>query len=267
MSNKILSKDISYIYLWEGQSLFIGHSLQTKTHAHHAIQIGISVEGCFKVNPGNGIWEEYAGIIVGSDQEHECIALGNKFIFISLEPESPKGRSITQCFLQDNFFSTLDEKRINKFIIDLENLLINPSDCSAITCLINNFINMLICPFVPKWKKIDARIARVINFIKKDTLSQLTLQQLANETSLSQSRLGHLFKEQVGIPIRKYRLWLKLNVAMQAIINNKDFTESAYLAGFSDSAHFSRTFSRMFGISPSDILKSSQFVQAYLCSL
>jgi AraC-like DNA-binding protein len=38
-------------------------------------------------------------------------------------------------------------------------------------------------------------------------------------------------------------------------------TEAADAAGFADSAHFSRTFRAMFGLTPSQILKRSKSVQ------
>ncbi|MCK5200393.1 MAG: hypothetical protein KAR21_18680, partial [Spirochaetales bacterium] len=48
------------------------------------------------------------------------------------------------------------------------------------------------------------------------------------------------------------------------IIKGTDFTEAAYAAGFSDSAHLSRTFKRMFGITMFNLFKNfsnSRFVQ------
>jgi len=36
--------------------------------------------------------------------------------------------------------------------------------------------------------------------------------------------------------------------AVQAILNNTSATEAAHLAGFSDSAHLSRTFKNTFGM-------------------
>lgn len=64
----------------------------------------------------------------------------------------------------------------------------------------------------------------------------------------------HLFKEQVGIPIRRYILWTRLQVSVQHVLQGETLTQAAHSAGFADSAHFSRTFSDMFGIRPSDVL-------------
>lgn len=43
--------------------------------------------------------------------------------------------------------------------------------------------------------------------------------------------------------------------SVNAIINGVNLTQAAYVGGFADSAHFSKRFKEMFGISPSSALK------------
>ena len=66
--------------------------------------------------------------------------------------------------------------------------------------------------------------------------------------ALSESRFLHLFSQELGITWRPYLLWRRMMCAIQAIINNSSATEAAHLAGFSDSAHLSRTFRTTFGM-------------------
>jgi AraC-like DNA-binding protein len=65
---------------------------------------------------------------------------------------------------------------------------------------------------------------------------------------VSPSRLRHLFVEQTGLAFRTYTLWLRLMRAMQIYSQGNSLTEAAHLAGFADSAHFSRIFRRTFGL-------------------
>lgn len=65
---------------------------------------------------------------------------------------------------------------------------------------------------------------------------------------LSSSRARHLFVEQTGLPFRSYLLWLRITKAVRIMSAGSSLTEAAHEAGFADSAHFSRTFRRMFGI-------------------
>jgi len=57
----------------------------------------------------------------------------------------------------------------------------------------------------------------------------------------------HLFVEQTGLPFRTYLLWRRLMRGLEAFASGASLTDAALGAGFSDSAHFSRTFRRMFG--------------------
>jgi AraC-like DNA-binding protein len=72
--------------------------------------------------------------------------------------------------------------------------------------------------------------------------------EVASKLALSESRFLHLFSEELGISWRPYLLWRRIICAVQAIINNSSATDAAHLAGFSDSAHLSRTFRKNFGM-------------------
>ncbi len=53
---------------------------------------------------------------------------------------------------------------------------------------------------------------------------------------------------------RAYVLWLRLEIALSAYVDGKSLTEAAYAGGFADSAHLSRTFKKMFGITAASVL-------------
>lgn len=112
----------------------------------------------------------------------------------------------------------------------------------------------------------DDRIRVVQHRLSQSLQQPVSLTALADEACLSEGRLVHLFKEQVGIPIRKYLLWQRLLKAIGQISQGNNLTQAAHEAGFADSAHFSRNFTRMFGLTPSLITKNSQFIQARICS-
>ena len=78
---------------------------------------------------------------------------------------------------------------------------------------------------------------------------------------LSESRLLHLFKEEMGLPVRNYILWYKLKIVLEHILEGNALTTASYSAGFADQAHMTRTFTRMTGVPPSLLTKNSKFVQ------
>jgi AraC-like DNA-binding protein len=69
----------------------------------------------------------------------------------------------------------------------------------------------------------------------------------------------------MGIPLRRYLLWLRLIKGIKVALEGVSLTSAAHKVGFSDSAHFSRTFKEMFGLTPSELFKNSKFVQAISC--
>jgi AraC-like DNA-binding protein len=88
-----------------------------------------------------------------------------------------------------------------------------------------------------------------------------SLAALAAVARLSPGRFMHAFTESVGIPLRPYLRWLMLERAGAALASGAPLGDAAYAAGFADAAHMSRTFRRMFGVSPSEVRRRSQSVQ------
>ncbi len=52
---------------------------------------------------------------------------------------------------------------------------------------------------------------------------------------------------------RGYVLWLRIYDTLSALGSGASLTDAALAAGFSDAAHFSRTFRRVFGLAPSQL--------------
>lgn len=96
---------------------------------------------------------------------------------------------------------------------------------------------------------IDPRARRCLELLDRN--AKATPQELASALKLSASRLRHLLREELGVPIARLRWWLQMRRAAAVIARGGNLTGAAHDAGFSDSAHLSRTFRRMFGFAPS----------------
>jgi AraC-like DNA-binding protein len=102
-------------------------------------------------------------------------------------------------------------------------------------------------------------VRRLLTELRDDPLEhELALEQLAERVGLSPSRLMHVFTESVGIPIRPYLRWLRVQRAATAIVTGVPLATAAIEAGFSDAAHMSRTFKQMFGLTPSALQRRSR---------
>jgi AraC-like DNA-binding protein len=107
----------------------------------------------------------------------------------------------------------------------------------------------------------DDRVEKILKFISNNIETLIDTKTLMEIAHLSESRMLHLFKEKMGLPIRNYILWFRLKTVLLQILNGESLTEAAYSAGFSDQAHMTRTCVKMIGIPPSQIIKNSKFVQ------
>lgn len=101
----------------------------------------------------------------------------------------------------------------------------------------------------------DERIKKVIAHIQLAPNYNVKFADLLKLCNLSESRLIHLFKAEIGITIRKYILWCRVQKALATMSSGSSISQSARQAGFTDAAHFNRTFVSMFGINPSAIRK------------
>jgi AraC-like DNA-binding protein len=57
------------------------------------------------------------------------------------------------------------------------------------------------------------------------------------------SNTGRLFRDQVGVPIRRYLLWHRYLTALSLLADRASVTHAAHAVGFADSAHLTRTLS------------------------
>jgi len=106
---------------------------------------------------------------------------------------------------------------------------------------------------------IDPRISQTLANIEAAENLNLRLSQVIEGSGLSASRFRHLFSAQVGMSLKSYLLWTKLQRAIQSLALDNSLTTAAHAAGFADSAHLSRTFRRTFGLAPADLNKNAHF--------
>jgi AraC family transcriptional regulator len=101
--------------------------------------------------------------------------------------------------------------------------------------------------------RVDPRIHSVLTDLALNSDENVRVEDLAAGVGLSESRLAHLFRYHVGIPIRQYRLAVRAQAALAQVAAGRSLTQAAHDAGFADSSHFSRICRRMFGNAPSDL--------------
>ncbi|SPH25020.1 hypothetical protein DEA8626_04055 [Defluviimonas aquaemixtae] len=245
------------IVIWEGASLWAFEvpdttSIRRSTdfHAHHAIQLTFSVGGGFRFRIGAEVVEGPI-VLIAPDVPHAYEPQGrNAMIFI--EPESRMGAAVLRD-LAGGSFSRPDLSGFADIAARLSCIWEGPRPDDAVLAGLGMELAARLSGDPKVARVLDPRIARVLERLSADLDSRLNARQAAAIACLSESRFSHRFVEEVGLPYRTYVLWRRLMVAVQGIAAGNTLTDAAHDAGFADSAHFSRTFLRMFGV-PASLL-------------
>ncbi|KLK90450.1 hypothetical protein AA309_25575 [Microvirga vignae] len=239
------------IVLWEGASLWAfdvppapDGQASTRLHAHHAIQITLSAGGRFCIRTGDGRMDGPV-VVIAPDVPHAFEPEG-KVALLFVEPESRAGQALMQG-MAGALVAKLDA-RLGHAPTKLADLWIDAqSDDGVVEALGRSLVQEAVGEVLPA-STLDLRIARTLDWLTSRISEGVGLAEAAAIACLSESRFSHLFAAEVGLPFRTYLLWRRLMLAVERISAGTSLTVAAHEAGFADSAHFSRTFHRMFGI-------------------
>lgn len=107
-------------------------------------------------------------------------------------------------------------------------------------------------------RQIDARIAAVLDRIKRDPAAPALAEDFAVQARLSFSRFLHLFKQEVGAPFRSLRTWKRARSLLHYVNRETNLAHVALDAGYPDSTHFSHSIRQVYGLKPRDIFAGSR---------
>lgn len=100
-------------------------------------------------------------------------------------------------------------------------------------------------------EKRDARVALVIESIRRSCARPPSLADLSSLAGISVSRLQHLFKEEMRMSIREYVSEIRLTMAVEMVAGTKErIRQICFSVGFADVSNFNHAFKRRFGVSP-----------------
>jgi AraC-like DNA-binding protein len=159
------------------------------------------------------------------------------------EPQGPAGGAIVECA------RTLQGRDISA-LFDLDN------EPASDPVSLMSFADRSLASLSPRAR--DAAvptppIVAALGYLSASITGRPRLAEAARAAHLSPSRLTHRFSEEVGIPFRRFVLWLRLRRAGEEMANARTLTEAAIAAGFSDLSHLGRVCRATFGVTPSAV--------------
>lgn len=247
------------LFVFPGRIFFRGHGLITDFHSHHASSVLIAGSDSepFHVRlEEGGHAGPYCGLVLSPGLRHQLISR-SEILVIQIVPEMYR-------FVLAGPARSLETELCRR----IRGLFASQEDCHHTSRCLDEVLSLVEGQGTQfrDHPALDARVAASLDRIQEALPELLSVSELAIQAGLSEYRFMHLFKDQVGIPVRRYTLWARMQKAAFLLQDGRSLTEAAHEAGFSDSSHMSRSFKEMFGISPSSVLGERASVKARFCS-
>ena len=236
-------------FTWPAALFLWGPGSWTDLHRHHCVQLVMALDGTlrFRQRPRQR-WMRCDAVLVRADAWHEVNARGTNVLIAFVDAESELGAALAERTTTD--VAPIPVATVGEWRRQL-------GDSASLTAA-------RVEPWVTgtllrdrRPPSIDHRVKRVLRDLpsRLAEAEAVSLDVLAESVGLSASRFLHLFTTSVGVPLRPYVLWLRLQRGAGELARGKSVADAAYAAGFSDAAHFTRTFRRMIGATPRQVLQ------------
>jgi len=227
--------------LGETRALYVGELPATGWHCHAAPVLLIGLSGRFALHLPAGR-ESCRSALIDCGVEHVFDPCGERVALMYLEPDALEARRLRSLF-----------RAQGAVIFDPAAA---PVARSHVESRLRSFdLDALLRHHVPEPGALDLRVQHSMQYLRLVGAAPAGREGAADAVSLSASRFNHLFREETGVSFRSYRVWAQVRAAMAGMGPHINLTEAALHGAFADSSHFSRTFRKTFGMTPSTVLK------------
>ncbi len=237
------------LFLDAGTILFVGPGGAAEPHAHHAVQLVWALDGDVTVTFDAPLRRRAA--LVPADLPHALDSTGRRVAIMYVEPHGALGRALdrrARSNLGAEVVGSLEQISFPAIELSVPEAA---AWCEHVLAALGA---------TEQTTPLSSVSRRAIAYIEAAIDGMPQLAEAARRVGMSPSRLTHVFSREVGIPFRRFVLWTRIKRAVAATQAGDDLTQAAVAAGFADSAHLSRTFRAMFGLSPSLVLPLAELI-------
>jgi AraC-like DNA-binding protein len=227
---------------WPAAMIVWGPGFYGAAHRHHCVQLVVTLRGSLQVRSGAEAWRKCGAVLVRPNAIHEVDASGSSLLICFISVESALGVALIERIDADVVCV------MGQQVAQWRSILGRRPTAGSVGRFLSGFL-----PNERRHALIHPAVRRVLIHLReaRSQLDNLSLKALADIAGLSPSRFMHLFTSSVGVPVRPYVRWLRLQRAASDLIRGTSVTNAAHRAGFADGAHLTRTCRRMLGLTPS----------------
>jgi len=224
------------------RALYVGELPATGWHRHAAPVLLLGLSGRFAVHLAPGQVETCRSALIDTGVWHLFDPCGERVALVYLEPDCVEARGLRPMLRQQGGALFDPAGRVGAR--------------GTLEARLRSFdLHVLLGWRFAQTAELDPRVLRSLQHLRMARDGALPRDQVAQAAHLSASRFNHLFREEMGVSFRSYRVWSQVRAAMAGLATQPRLTDAALHGAFSDSAHFSRTFRQTFGMTPSSVLK------------
>ena len=236
-------------FAWPAALFLWGPGAWTDLHRHHCVQLVMALTGTIRFRQRQRQrWTTGGAVLVRPDAWHEVDARGTHVMIAFVDAESDLGAALAA------------RTEADVAPIPAGTVAVWRAQLGKPTSLTAARVEPWVTHTLLRERRppsIDHRVTRVLRALpgKLANAEAVSLAAVATSVRLSPSRFLHLFTTSVGVPLRPYVLWLRLQCGARELARGMSVADAAYAAGFSDAAHFTTTFRRMIGATPRQVLR------------
>jgi AraC-like DNA-binding protein len=231
--------------VWPAAMIVWGPGFRTADHRHHCVQLVMAMRGSLRIRGrSDDPWVKCGAALVRPDAAHEVDARDSTVLIVFVDSESELGAALSERI--EGGISCISETQVTRWRTALGRV---PTEARVERWVRTQLLRRR------RPVKIHPGVGIVLKHLREKlgVSNDFSLETLAVISGLSQSRFMHVFTESMGVALRPYILWLRLQRACCDLRAGASVTAAAHSAGFSDAAHLTRTFRRMLGMTPTDL--------------
>lgn len=234
--------------------------VRREVHQHGAYQLTVSLDGKeHEAGPAMDAMEPALIHFVGTLEAHAFDGLGGMQLLVWLAPESAVGHALAQRYLGGDSWAALPAAAATALpIAELGRAERERWSGQKLRPLMDEFFEVLLQSTPRPPTPIHPAVRKAARIIRSLPVKSIAAGELADRVGLSESRLLHLLKEHLGLPLRPYLQWLRCIDGIVFMTRGQNATQAAIAAGFTDGAHFNRVMRRLISLSPSVLAEHAE---------
>ncbi len=238
------------------------HSFPNHTHGFHSVGV-MEDGGCYCRQQGAGSSFVKAGEIAlfNPGLVHSGVLTGRNSItyrVFSFEPMlfEKASKDLTQKERLPEFNSVVvEDKLATCSLIQLKQSIVAQTSRLEIDTALSRAAAALLIRHcetaskVPKTKE-SVAVKKVREYLSENLSGNISLEELSKVAGLSRYHLLRVFREATGLPPHSFHIQQRIDHAKRLLRVGTPFAQVALESGFSDQSHFTNTFRRYTGATP-----------------